>query len=281
MWLWQKSTLESEVASALGLPIMSYRTAVWPVFDNPPPDLMWYWSNGAHPNLLGHELYSDMAKFALLQLLKADCSHVPSCASAPPRNYTQETARWFIAKDALQPTCAMRRAGAASVEPITRPVSFSGNWQYMADKPKRAVGWVGRFDNSSALENLTITFPVVFSASARLELTVLRSYENFLDADVTMSNCETLADQHEEDAVPAVRGSWKDRLSIPDSTAWDANGQPRKHHSGGYIERRLACLPEVGVTHNVTISVIHPSRAQSPRPLQPNDKVKILAIDAC
>ena len=149
----------------------------------------------------------------------------------------------------------------------------------MADKPRRAVGWVGRLSDSPANTNISITFAASFSETARLEVTVLRSYENFLDAYVTVSDCDTLDDVAGDE--PHVRGSWDKRLSIPDTTAWDAGAVTLKNPAGGFSERRFACLPKPGVVRNVTITVRHPMFASPPRALRPGDKVKILSVVSC
>lgn len=86
------------------------------------------------------------------------------------------------------PTCAARRANAGLPVAVSpSPSAFVGDWQYTADKPNRAVGWVGRFPEAewgSSPPNLSISFPIVLSALPRFEVTVLRSYGHFMDAEV-------------------------------------------------------------------------------------------------
>lgn len=84
---WYKSTVEGTVARELGLPVVSYRAAIWPEFDKPPEDMLLFWGQHAHPAVLTHELYSDMVKYALLHLLpqslNATNATSPLCNDVP------------------------------------------------------------------------------------------------------------------------------------------------------------------------------------------------------
>lgn len=55
-----------------GIPIPSYRDAVWPDIDNPPLDLPHFWNGLSHPDRVAHELVSDVVN-ALEQYLFLQC----------------------------------------------------------------------------------------------------------------------------------------------------------------------------------------------------------------
>lgn len=179
----------------MGLPVASYRSALWVNYANPPDDTLLFWGQHAHPNVMTHELYSDVIKFALLQLLpRAHNVTSQTCADVPQSNYSVSTFARFIygtSTVVILPTCAARRSDAGLPAETTRiptPSAIVGDWQFIADKPGRSVGWVGRYpdaDWGAVPPNLSISFPIVLSALPRFEVTVLRSYEHFMDAQVS------------------------------------------------------------------------------------------------
>ena len=264
---------------------MSYRRAVWPDFDHPPDDLILYWDEGLHPHEVQHQLFSDMAKFVLLQLLRnAGVAGASVCAHAPQPNYTAAMFdRWDISgQSSLPRSCAMRHSDAG-LPPVSDkpppPTEIVGNWKYEADGPQRAVGWVGRFPAGvTPTSPLSITFPVVFSDTPRLEVKILRSYENFLNASVTLSGCDMLdaSSKLGTAAPPGLPGYWEKHYSLPVTIAWDASFIDGSLNDIDELHA-MKCLPKAGLAHLLTITVVPPAT----RPPSSTEKVKIILVTSC
>jgi hypothetical protein len=268
---------------------MSYREAVWPVYLQPPADMPLYWDEDVHPTQVPHQLYSDMSKFALLQLLRIGSGGPPGARRNSTLNSTHPDyssnapfSQWLTVAGRLPASCTMRNAAAgrppAPVAPA--PSLIVGDWKHEADQPHRPLGWVGRFGASGSAAPLTISFPVTFSSEPRLEITILRSYENFLNATVAIDGCGGAA--LDTWPQPALLGSWDQHFSLPDMTAWDSDFPPLTHYRSGGLAaykgvRDILCIPTAGVQHTVTITVI----PHASRPLRATDKFKILGVMSC
>lgn len=109
------------------------------------------------------------------------------------------------------------RSSAAPADALPKPLRMQGNWSLYADKQRRPASWIGHYASTS--QPLTIVFRVFFSHKPRLEITIMRSYESFLDASVTLNGFPL--DSH-RDELPELRGSWAQHYSLPDITVWDS-----------------------------------------------------------
>lgn len=127
-----------------GLPVASFRDAIWPVQNDPPPDFPLFWNGLAeysinHPYGVTHQLYADMVKYALSRLL-------------------------FISGAQLQHDIEMYNSTGADVQPVDelcalranqstvfrmhkddptnfKPMLIEGNWSFSADRPGK-FGWI-------------------------------------------------------------------------------------------------------------------------------------------
>ena len=233
---------------------------------------------------VGHALYSDMSKFALLQLLRPDPMMTPQTCTALQHNYTADSfSKYKVSGLArLPPSCAARDAAAGrppAPDTPPKPSMIIGDWKYEAERPQAAVGWIGRYGPAGSAEPLSISFPVVFSAKPRLEIRVLRSYENFLNASLRLSGCAELDStaQLGDVAPPGLLGSWEKRISIPDVTAWDSVYFTRERYAPFLGVHEMTCIPEPGIVHTLTITVQPPVG----RLLRPSDKIKIISVNSC
>lgn len=284
---WSMGDAEVRTARHYGLPVASYRDAVWPVEAAPPGDLALLWEGLSHPTATTHEIFADCVKSALARLLLSPTLH----DAAAPRNDGARTAPLvpLFPETANNPTCAHRPLG-----PLTAiraaddgqalgpaPIAMSGSWRFFADRPHK-FGWIyesGPRNASMSAARASITFPVVFSGAPRLEIFVLRSYVGFVDARVTLSGCPCGIDARSREEVPALQGSWTGHFSIPDSVTWTAKGGEgwREHASGGFAGRAFSedCVFRPGELQNLTISTV------LPRPPREASKFKIVAVTTC
>ena len=261
--LWDYPGLEAQVARDLGIPVISYRDAVWPDFERPPLDMPLFWDHQRHPSPLSSGLYSDMVKFALMSLLLPGDTRTLEPGKCPgiPLDAAAFSARWALGTSA--PSCAMRNPNAGAQTMLPLPSEVIGPWELRADVKDRAVGWVVQYDATSGV-SMAITFPVVFSSNPRLEVTVLRSYENFLDASLSFNDPECAAGSfHAGDDHMRLRGSWEQRFSLPDTTVWDPSGLASAFAKAEDSVRELPCTTTPGKTYNLTITLASAGGAAS------------------
>ena len=111
-WYWDMGGVEARVARHYGLPVASYRDAVWPDMAAPPPDLaaaFWHSDDGGiHPDAVAHELLADTVKYALGRLLVLSPPAQELKAGAPEQQQQQPPLA----------ACAAERL-AAAVVPFT------------------------------------------------------------------------------------------------------------------------------------------------------------------
>jgi hypothetical protein len=279
-------------ARSFGVPVASYRDAVWPDAHNPPPDFPLFW-NGTdlpqHPYSVTHHMYSDVVKYALSRLLFHDPEQ--------PSNATNEgLLADYGAGNESSRICALRQGSVRMG--FDNPASFKhigieGNWTFSADRPGK-VGWIARPPPmvnrvlSDVLPSLSIHFPVTFSGQfPRLEITFMRSYDSFLDASVFLSCCiHGLIDdltQHEE-KDPALRGWWSSKWSLSDTVTWQtqAVGAWKADKHGSFSERLFSqeCSCVSGTQHTLTIRVLAPP-VREPNHDTTDWHFKLLAITTC
>lgn len=158
-----------------------------------------------------------------------------------------------------------------------------GNWSWSSDSHRSdRFGWIGHFqDDGPASQKLQITIPVLFSDAARLDVTVMRSYEHFLDAHITLDapGCSRLDNiAFTADNPAELMGSWKVRHSLPEVISWDF-GEPVENPLGGYSLRPWAssCRPNRSKWYNATIRVQPPKN----RSLLIDNRFKLVDIWSC
>jgi hypothetical protein len=66
---WTLSNVERPLVQHYGLPVASYRDAVWPIISKPRPDLPCFWNGLSHPDVATHLLVADVVTYALVNAL--------------------------------------------------------------------------------------------------------------------------------------------------------------------------------------------------------------------
>lgn len=244
--------VEASVARFYGLPVASYRDAVWPNMTSPPPDLLELWrclDHGIHPDWAQHQLVADVVKHALGRLLMgrgfphagaAEFCATPGPATRPPPLQHSTVAL------AETPCAATGRAFSvgshAAAEFEAAVLGRGGQWFFGTDVPGRPAGWNGVLSpaNGSDSKAPWISLPLRFDFVGggrpvpRVELTFLRSYEGFVDADVAInaSGCEV------DHANGGRRGSA--RWVVAPAPVDALHADPRRAGQGcAWDERRL------------------------------------------
>ncbi|KAI9028596.1 hypothetical protein DFJ74DRAFT_765524 [Hyaloraphidium curvatum] len=278
---WHAASYEAAVAKHYRLPIASYRDAVWPVLEKPPADLKLLWNGLSHPDALGHELFSDVVKYALARELQRYCRSPPDAEADCGFRPTMLTQR-RCPRPCREPATAMSAANRSSFEPAREP---PGRWRFFADRPNKP-GWIftsnASAEPSEPAENAGagIAFDVVLGSRRSLEVTFMRSYANFgpMLATVTAADGMELSQR-------VLNGTWADRYSLPFNARWlpmQEDGSCR----GPRCEEDIACLPR-GVREGDRVGV---SLAPLPDAVVGNltfagggrgYKFKLLSIVAC
>jgi hypothetical protein len=290
---WSIGVTETVVFRHYGLPMASYRSAVWPEFDHPPVDINKFWRASHHPGTLTHELVSDVVKYALAHLLLPPsllplfCSshslNSPACLSQIAHsNCIGSNDRFrpthFGSLQDASPFCSTRSAESGGVDaqwqpsiaaPPLAPLFFTKGWTFYEDRPGRP-GWISNQTNSS------ISFNVSFDATTpRLELTVVRSPRDYADGWVTLSQGGVEVPQNSTippaGAEPPLRGFWGTQYTLPDVTIWEGGSNAwRIDPRGGYSQRPFSWQVKPGVAYEVNIQ----ARSQGL-------KLKIVAVSGC
>lgn len=309
VWQWALSDHEAQVARFHGLAVASFRSVIWPVYGQPPSQLLDFWNDRPHPTQVTHALYADVIKYGLAQLLlpgalldkvgdhqrlkhrsyERERSLLHTCASV---NVTATGLRPFFRADSdMRRSCAARVA--YSVTPVSEvhtypplPSAVRGNWTWATEVGHAdRFGWVGRFtagtsaSADSSGEMLSISFVLRFSKSPRLDISVLRSYEGFLDARVRLSGpgCATQIDDASDDV--SLCGSWDERLSVPEVTSWDRGPAEARGMGSGLAIRPWArsCSLDPSSNYTLTIIVVPPSKVE----LHRSDRFKLIDVRSC
>ena len=214
---WRVSDDEAGVARHYGLPVASYRDAVWPVMEAPPRDLPRLWTNrsddSTHPPKGVHALVADVVKYALAALLglhaDADTDAVPSRVA------------WRMQRRGLHPNCSVDGERVAPLVPATSlsavnvvclsrgpplslyapPIAGASSFQPMEPVPRgwslvedrmNKLGWIAYAGATDGPLSFMVSFS---SARPRLEVTFMRSYntanQTWGAADVSLDGCGT------------------------------------------------------------------------------------------
>lgn len=90
---WEAASLERPIVQHYGLPIASYRDAVWPVLPTPSRLLPCFWNGWSHPSALGHVLMAQVVTHGLLQaiLQQGACSVSANTPSTPSSSRSSST----------------------------------------------------------------------------------------------------------------------------------------------------------------------------------------------
>lgn len=146
-----------------GIPVVSYRDAVWPSM-RPPPDFYELWSGLSHPEIGSHLLVAQTVLFSLLSLQQNETESALERRNAMRRF---EGARPGMESTTSERVQALLQAGTAAGESICRmsdvatgtaydaignpdasdafygfPALYSGcGWQYREDRPEKP-GWI-------------------------------------------------------------------------------------------------------------------------------------------
>lgn len=198
---WNMQDYEGPVLDHYNITFASYRDAVWPVRDSPSPDLPLYWSGLSHPDSIAHQLVADIFENTFMEEAIAYChkQHNPECA--PPTPFTNNTFSH----------CADEYVVENNFNPLRRHPS----WKLYEDVPGK-LGWINTLSTNDT-SDLEIVFEVQFGKKRQLEVTFLKTYENFGKTTMSM-RCGNDSDWVNKFAT--LDGEWSQRYSLPHLEVW-------------------------------------------------------------
>ena len=218
---WRAGDAQTAAARHYGIPIASYRDAVWASYEHvpyasridsdfagDPHHLFWMANNvgNSHPNQTTHELVGDVVKFAFSRMLleydalspaqRADAAR-DSCSSAmanstPLMGAINADRRPCGASSMLD---RFDRDTNSTAALTAARVHTTGSWSFEHARP---VGWHGRGEGSLSLR-------VRFGATPRLNLEYLRSYDGMATVIVSVTHCQPVT----------LNAAWSHRYSLP------------------------------------------------------------------
>ena len=281
---WQIAESEMGVAREWGLPIASYRDAVWPVVSSPPENLGLLWNGMSHPDRAGHDLISDVVKHALIRLGVAEQpgsrssiigTVVAGAAVAEGASGAGVAAHSFCSTRPLSTTFGVD--DAQHFQPSAR----TGSWRYYEDVPHKP-GWVGA-DNDTTISSISfqVRFPVALSSRGpRLEMVYLRTDGPYTNATLRINECPGSAIR--------LDGHWQDRYSLPYTLVLEGTA-----HTAAAAEEAVlphtrregwpsSCeVPAPGETRTLTFDVAPASPRRPNEPEAGTRRFKVMSISAC
>jgi hypothetical protein len=146
---WTLASVERPVVQHYGLPIASYRDAVWPVISRPRQDLPCFWNGLSHPDVAAHLLVADVVTYAFVNTLMLTFNSslaFPSnggvssstesklqCTSAPFRFHQKQQGPQYCplpTPGSPYKGVSLSVADAANFQPI----KASHTWQYRTER---------------------------------------------------------------------------------------------------------------------------------------------------
>jgi hypothetical protein len=163
-------TWREEAVRYNSVPIVSYRDAVWPIRDEPPTDLTYYWDGLSHPHFNAHVMVAEALLFAFLAARR----NVDNLL----KDY--KTTSFGVSKVQLQldDACvsASTHYGAGSFPGRNNPAD-SNCWEYRADSRDK-FGWIGKASkNSTTCTATKFQVNVNVGKTGYVHLSYLASYD--------------------------------------------------------------------------------------------------------
>jgi len=248
--------------------------------NEPPVDLQQFWNGIAHPDEIGHELYADLAKYAILRIL----AHVERSKAAKlyegiekvgeDRNITLRNCALpkvpYTSMQAVQDFCYK---DVISTNLLANGDSFaasqvSGSWRNYEDIPNKP-GWNAYDLVSDGVTASTITFNVTLGKRKRIEVTYLRSYFNMTFATMKIDGCQ---ESYQLDGV------WETRMSLPFRFVLGVSESQKlsNHLNSATLRSNLGCNVQPGQSLRVSFTLAVPPSGTSGI-----GRFKLLSIMSC
>lgn len=284
---WEMQDFVGQTLRKYGIPFVSYRDLVWPVYEHPSHQLIHFWNGLSHPDHKAHSLIAKLIAFGFMSQLQ-DSNRVLHCTEET-NQYTKAIANDNTVKPlCLQPLVKM----AANDEKTSRstfllhPKDASKSdlettefhhWTYQADS-RNKFGWIvkttaddvrkicqGKTSCAEMIEQFDLPLAVTVSADEPIiQVSYLKSYHE------NMGTVKIWLDNDYEHAI-LLNGKWDLSYSV---TRLITISKEELTGVSMYIKGDAFILP--GLTkgdHILHISV--------PACEQDNFKWKLLSVVAC
>lgn len=177
---------------------------------------------------------------------------------------------------------AMQHDFADAADFEKSPIAMSGQWSFGSDMPGKPPGWNGVLSADGT--PTWISFPVHIVSSnpgrppiARFEVTFLRSYEGFVDANVTINATGKLCTGY----LGHLVGPWKRHQSVPFTLSFGLHDEMGEG-GDGYEMLKTYCVhylvPNKNYALNISLAAPPGSHAAGSAS---GGKFKVLGVAAC
>ena len=171
---WKMADVERPILDHYHLPVSSYRDAVWPELNSPPPNLNCFWNGALHPDSNAHQLIADVVYDSILRMIEAARQDIASpsedvnCPQVAPFHPDMH----FEHCIELDFKSHMKFSHPESFQPISRPPLL---WRWREDRAMKP-GWIVEFENATDFTSNEISFAVEVGSHRQVDITFLRSY---------------------------------------------------------------------------------------------------------
>lgn len=164
-----------------GIPIISYRDAVWPDKLHPPDEIGVYWNGLSHPWEFSHLLFAKMVAFSLLEMRERmsqetfhNFSHCignsggSSISGSSIGNIMINPEHHNDIFCESEATSFYADRGERNFSPLT-----NDGWRFFEDRPLKP-GWIADFCSENISRHATISFPVIVGENGTVVITFLQ-----------------------------------------------------------------------------------------------------------
>jgi hypothetical protein len=139
---WTVASMERPIAQHHGLPIASYRDAVWPLISQPDPMLPCFYNGLSHMDALGHMLFADTVAYAFVRSVQDTQRDQQQqlCEAQHPQEpfkfHQQAKGRRYCAPRSRPGSFMVAQKPGSLI-----PVAHSGCWHFYEDRPGKPGVW--------------------------------------------------------------------------------------------------------------------------------------------
>lgn len=223
---WDMQDFVAIPLTRFGVPFVSYRDLVWPVYDSPPPVLDQWWNGMSHPDRRAHKMMAKLIAFGVMMQVKEAHTATHCDGDEDHTRYVSSTQ----IDATIQPICATALTALHPGETLESVETFPAQledgrkvdpfavppvtpWRFLNDSQLK-FGWIlevqqadtqakcgGAKHCPKATEESTLSFKLNFGASPRLQISFLKSQ------GVTMGTIMAWMDD-KKDEILHLQGWW-------------------------------------------------------------------------
>lgn len=164
---WKVQDVLDQTASMRGISLASHRDAIWPIMEEIPSDLAYFWNGMSHPDTVGHDFLAHVVEYALFRELVDIADRNTTACSISSHGEVCANPKTFIS--------------SMDTDAATKPLESTG-WKLYEDRAGKP-GWI-----ATSFPNNRLVFRVAFDRL--MEISFLASYQGLFPAFLEIEGCE-------------------------------------------------------------------------------------------